>query len=112
MLYYDFTGQPGSNAEEHDTQPPVAVMDVDSDSSTGRKRSRVCRHRSMKLEVLGPVDFLVDPGLCEREPCRDLARNVESRPIASAHRPSNVCMRRRHTQSRRRRHCSVTNCSP
>jgi hypothetical protein len=42
-------------------------------------------HRTIKLEVLRPADFIVDPGLCDREPCRELARNVESRPPASAH---------------------------
>jgi hypothetical protein len=71
-------------------------MDFDPDSRTaspedteGRKRTR---HHNMKLEVLGPADFNVDPGLCDREPCRALARNVESRPIASTHRPPNQCV--------------------
>jgi hypothetical protein len=58
---------------------PAATGDSDSTSAAP------ARDRVIKLEVLEPVDFIVDPGVCDREPCRSLARHVESRPLASTY---------------------------
>jgi hypothetical protein len=88
------------------------IVMIDSGVTTAAPGGAPSHNRNLKLEVLGPTDFLVDPGLCNREPCRDLARHVESRPLASAHRSPSVCMRWRHTRSRRRRRCSAIACSP